>query len=111
MIKRTNQMIFMYNGEHYMKVVKERSRLGKSEADSKLRNQIIDYPLVGTQITNSKGKTYIVEQANKQWYNGYYIGILIQCNGSHAFIDIENINCEDEIVLQHIAKNKKEFNL
>ena len=105
--------ILIYDEDHYMKVVKQRSRLGLSEADSNLRNvELKNHPLVGTKIKSKwSGKEYIVEKVNKQWFNGFYLGMLLNNNDSHVFVYFENINCEDETVLEQIEKTKREFEL
>ena len=68
--KMSDGSVLMFDNSHYMKVVKQRSRLGLGEADSKLRNvEIKNHPLVGTKIKRKNGKEYLVEKVNKQWYD------------------------------------------
>ena len=105
--------VLMFDGDHYMKVVRERKWLGLGEADSKKRNvELKNHPLVGTKIKSKwSGKKYTVEKVNKQWFNGFYLGMLLENNGSHVFVYFENINCEDETVLEDIERTKKEFDI
>ena len=105
--------VLLYDKNHYMEVVKQRKWLGLGEVDSKKRNvELKNHPLVGTKIKSKwSGKKYTVEKVNKQWFNGFYLGMLLENNGSHVFAYFENINCEDETVLENIEKTKKEFDI
>ena len=96
-----------------MAVVRERKRLGLGESDSKQRNvELPHHPLIGTTIKSHwTHKEYTVKGVNKQWFNGFYLGMLLEHNGSHVFRYFENINCEDETVLEDIKATTNEFNL
>ena len=96
------------NNDLYYEVRKERERLGMP--NDSLNIVLDDYPLVGKRIRNNEtDKIYVIEQANKHWYVGWYIGLLIEQNGSHAFIWYENIDCWNDIVVDSIEKNKTKY--
>ena len=94
----------------YYEVRNERKRLGIP--NHSLNIVIEDYPLVGKRIRNNEtNKIYNIEQANKQWYVGWYIGLLIEQNGSHGFIWYENIDCWNDIMVSSIKKNKRQYTI
>lgn len=96
------------NNDLYHEVRKERERRGIP--NNSLNIVIRDYPLVGKKIRNNEtGKIYNIEQANKHWYCGWYVGLLIEQNGSHGFIWYENIDCWNDIVVDSIKKNKTKY--
>lgn len=77
--------------DHYRVIRKTRKR--KSLPVEELNIPLLDYNLIGHRLKSKKnGKIYLVEKANKQWYAGFYIGILLNHNGSHKFVYCENIN-------------------
>ena len=93
------------NHDLYYEIIKERKRLGMENANDNI--VIEDHPLVGKKIVDTTTeKEYNVEQVNKQWYGGWYIGLLIECNGSHGFIWYENVDCWNDSVTDSIKKNK-----
>lgn len=94
---------------HY-EVRNERKRLNIN--NHTLNIVIENYPLIGRKIRKEEtGVVYNIEQANKHWYCGWYIGLLIECDGSHAFIWYENIDCWNDIVVNSIEKNKTKYTL
>ena len=109
--KRDESGYFMVNLEHHFQVLRARKKLGLWEADRKLRNQEIkDHSLVGKYLFNkSKDEWYLVEKVNKQWYGGYYYGMLVQNNGSHAFVWFKNVNCLNKTVLESIKDAQETY--
>jgi hypothetical protein len=99
-----------FNHDLYYEVRNERKRLN---IDNHSLNIVLeDYPLVGRKIKNNEtGKIYNIEQANRHWHGGWYIGLLIEQNKSHAFIWFENIDCWNNIVVNSIEKNKTKYTL
>src|SRR5690606_31856302 len=57
----------------------------------------ICYPtheLVGASFKEKEtGKIYVAEKVCLQFYGGWYFGILLNCGGSHTFLDFENYSC------------------
>ena len=96
------------NLDLYYEVRNERKRLGIPNHST---NIVLEaHPLVGKRIQNNEtNKIYNIQQANKHWYTGWYIGLLIECNGSHAFIWHENIDCWNDIVVDSIEENKTRY--
>jgi len=111
-VKRTEDGSMMsFDYDHYWKVVHARRMVGKFKADSGLHNvEIKDHPLIGTKLVY-EDKIYLVEKVNKQWYNGYYLGFLLQRNGSHLFTPFENINCENECIIKQIDQARIKYSL
>ena len=96
------------NLDLYREVRNERKRLGTPNHSHNI--VLEDHPLVGKRIQNNKtGKIYNIQQANKQWYAEWYIGLLIEQNESMAFIWHENIDCWNDIVVDSIEKNKTKY--
>jgi hypothetical protein len=102
-----------FDSDHYLKVRRARKKLGFEESDNKLKNvKIKDHPYIGKTIKGkSDGKIYTIEGVNKQWYKGFYLGMLISHNGSHAFLYFENINSIDPTIIKSIAKFREDFDL
>jgi hypothetical protein len=66
--------------------------------------------LCGKRVKNREtGKEYNVERVYKEWYGGWYIKALLECNGSHAVRAWENINCFEPITLRQIKESWAEM--
>src|SRR5690606_32055099 len=57
------------------------------------------------------GNIYKVEKVCLQFYGGWYYGVLLNLNGSHCFLDYQNLSCINEIVIQHINDFHNRFEL
>ena len=98
------------NLDLYRQVRKERERLGIPNQNHNI--VLEDHPLIGKKIKKTEtGKIYNIEQVNQQWYAGWYIGLLIECNGSHGFLLNENIDCWNDIVVDSIKENKTKYTI
>lgn len=76
--------------------------------------KIDNHPMLGKKLKRVKdNKIYIIDSVCIHWYNigYYYIATLIDENGSHAVRFIENINCNNELVLEGIAEFNKDYKL
>lgn len=72
------------------------------------------HPMLGKKFRRVKDdKVYVMDSVSIHWYNmGYYYhGTLRDENGSHAVCLIENINCNDEIVLEGISRFKSRYKI
>lgn len=80
---------------------------------------LINHPLIGRKIFNKDrepisdndkyGNIGIIEQVLLDWFNGYYISILVSYNGSHGLNSWINVNCEDDIIIESIPENHKKL--
>ena len=96
------------NLDLYNAIRNERKRLGIPKHSHNIILE--DHPLVGKKIKKIEtNKIYNIEQVNQQWYAGWYIGLLIEHNGSHGFIWYENIDCWNDIVVDSIEENKTKY--
>jgi hypothetical protein len=68
------------------------------------------HPLVGkTLIEKKTGFIYIIEQVNLQFYGGWAYHVLINHNGSHAFLHWENLSSICETILEGIAETQDRY--
>lgn len=76
--------------------------------------KIDNHPMLGKKFKRVKdNKIYIMDSVCIHWYNvGYYYHATLRDeNGSHATVFIENINCNNELVLEGIAEFNKDYKL
>jgi hypothetical protein len=99
---------FYYNRGHEFEVWKARKARGMNISR---RESLLDHPLIGINFKNKRTeKFYKIEKVYKYWHMGWYISILfVDSKGSHGTAEIENINCFCDIILEHIKRNKDEF--
>lgn len=111
--KDSNGGICYFNLDHYFKVREARTQCGLGELDDKLNNvEIKEHPFLGKYIyCHSSKKWYLIEKINKQWWAGYYYGMLLNCNDSHAFVYFENINSIHPIIIKFCEEFKENFDL
>ena len=96
------------NYDHYLRVRRARKKRGYDDGDK--TNVRIAHHLVGKYIYSKKRQRwYLIEGVNRQWYGGFYLGMLIQNSGSHTFIYFENINSISDCICEIIEDTKKEF--
>ena len=101
------------NFSHYQRVRNARRELGLGEFDKSVSNRAIDdHSYIGKEIFHRKrGVWYLIEGVNLQWYGGFYYGMLIQHNGSHAFKYFENVNSINRVVREAVQKFAEEFDM
>lgn len=59
--------------------------------------------LMGAKFQEKEsGNIYVVEKVCLQFYGGWYYGVLLNHNGSHCFVDFQNLSCINETITQHI---------
>ena len=81
-----------FNTDHYMKVRKERARLGLKLFEN---TEIDGHHLVGKKIKSEySGEIGFVESVYKCWHEGYYISLMLNFSGSHAFVPYEKVTNE-----------------
>ena len=117
-----------YNFNHYMKVFKAYKRTSDSYIKTihflqtiKLIPKkyifqfkegsglvITNHPKLGTKVAEGN-EVAIIERVVLHYHNGWYIGYLLNFNGSHAFKMAENINCSDITTLNSIKEYKKNY--
>jgi hypothetical protein len=76
--------------------------------------KIDEHPMLGKKFRRVKdGKVYVMDSVCIHWYNiGYYYHATLRDeNGSHAARFIQNINCDNKLVLSGIYKFDKEFQM
>jgi hypothetical protein len=76
--------------------------------------RIDNYPMLGRKFRKIKtGEIYIMDSVCIHWYNVgfYYHATLRDEKNSHATVLIENINCNNEIILEGIRRFKTEYEL
>lgn len=76
--------------------------------------KIDNHPMLGKKFKRVKdNKIYIMDSVCIHWYNvGYYYHATLRDeNGSHAVRFIENINCNNELVLEGIDEFNKDYKL
>ena len=76
--------------------------------------KIDNHPMLGKKFKRLKdNKIYIMDSVCIHWYNvGYYYHATLRDeNDSHAARFIENINCNNELVLEGIAEFNKDYKL
>ena len=121
----------IFNEKLYLKVLKERDRLGLPSFDDIYpeSGRIFNHELENRKIKNvENGKEYTIQSVHKHWYHGWYYMILacslyktksdllktdtIDGKGyarSHVSILWENISCINDSILESIAENRTEF--
>lgn len=69
------------------------------------------HPLLNRELHDNKtGKDYVVQGVYREFYEGYYVKILIRDqNNSHGVRYIENISCISDIILKGILESKKDL--
>lgn len=94
---------------HCYEVWKARKARGMSVKEVE-KQPLPDYPLIGRTLRSREdGDEYLVESASKQWWGGWYIVLLIQCNGSHAVRYWENINCYTPTILKAMEEAREDL--
>jgi hypothetical protein len=84
----------------------------KNKTQSTHNIKLENHPLLNRKIILTKeNKTYNIEGVYKQWYAGWYIILLIECNKSHTMLCWENINCIDSIITEQITENNIDYKL
>jgi len=76
--------------------------------------KIDNHPMLGKNFKRLKdNKIYIMDSVCIHWYNvGYYYHATLRDEkNSHATVFIENINCNNELVLEGIAEFNKDYKL
>lgn len=76
--------------------------------------KIDNHPMLGKKFKRVKdNKIYIMDSVCIHWYNvGYYYHATLRDEkNSHATVFIENINCNNELVLEGIAEFNKDYKL
>ena len=121
----------IFNEKLYLKVLKERDRLGLPSFDDIYpeSGRIFNHELENRKIKNvENGKDYTIHSVHKHWYHGWYYMVLAYslCETksevlrtdtidgkdyarSHAPIFWENISCINDSILESIAENRTEF--
>lgn len=94
--------------ELYTQIRKARRERGIPVAN--LNVQLEDHPYAGKKVIKTDtGEVGVVESVQKQWYDGWYIAVLINFDGSHALRTWENIDCRSANVLDIIAENREKL--
>ncbi len=87
------------NFDLVMEVFRARKNVGELRAENSIK-----HPMIGrTLIEVATGKRYLVEKAVRNWYWGWYVGLLIQNNNSHCLIHWENHSSNESSILSGIA--------
>ena len=97
-----------YDLNHYYEIIKARKAMGYEKVDTNI--EVKDYFLLGKKMKNTEtGNIYNIEKVRKQWYGGWYILLLIECNKSHTTVFWENINCIHDTICDSIERNKTKY--
>lgn len=76
--------------------------------------KINNHPMLGKKFKRLKdNKTYIIDSVCIHWFESgyYYHATLRDKNNSHVTCFIENINCNNELVLEGISEFNKNYKL
>lgn len=96
-----------FDYEHWFKVY---SVLYDENKLLSTRNDSADHPLLNQFIQNkTTGRIYQVVKVKKTWYRGWFYSALIESDGSHRMVDIENISCHDKSSLASIKSFQDTF--
>jgi len=118
-----------FNEEHYHKY---RRAAGKQEKDGVFtvtrfpnglycfatkqwlgdNGRIDNHPMMNKKFKRiTDDKIYTIDSVSIHWYNigYYYVATLRDEKNSHAVAFIDNINCNNELILKGISKFKKEY--
>lgn len=101
-----------YNSSLLMDVLRARTLRGLKTISHTI--QLNDHPLLGKHLLRkSDGKVFVVEKAMRQWWWGWYVSLLIQCDGSHGqAVWWENISCaEDSSQVEWVQKNNADYEM
>lgn len=121
----------IFNEKLYLKVLKERDRLGLPSFDDIYpeSGRIFNHELENRKIKNVEtGQEYTIQSVHKHWYHGWYYMVLAYSlcetksellrtdtidgkdyTRSHAPIFWENISCINDSILESIAENRTEY--
>ena len=75
-------------------------------------NRIEGHQLIGMRLKQkSNGRVGVIEKVSEHWLIGRYLGILVNFNGSHAFMFWNNIDCENSETLSKINDTHDKYEL
>lgn len=76
-------------------------------------NIILEYhPLKRKKIKNRiTGEMYSIEKVVKQFYNGWYITLLLERNGSHDQLIWENLTSKEDWISEEILENQEMYEI
>lgn len=97
-----------YNMELYIKIKKERKKLGLKIQEPRY---ITDSILLKKKLKNKiTGKIYFVDSIKLSYQIGYYYTILYHDeNDSHGIIFWNNISCGDDTIINTLKKCEEKF--
>lgn len=98
-------IISEFDKDHWMKVYSERRKLGLPKQEDVIQKYLPNHYLLNARMVDmTTGKGYIVEKVFRQWYHGWFIGAILNHNGSHRVCYIENISCKDSTIIEAISE-------
>jgi len=107
-VQSPSTVFSQFNLDHWMKVKAERSRLGLARDPQRGPQEA--HPLLGKSVVDTRtGQRYLVERVSRDWFKGWFLVALMQCNGSHRTCVVSNLSCHDEGVLNQLADFKTHF--
>ena len=74
--------------------------------------ELANHPLKGRRLQKiSNGDVYTIQSVHKMWHKGYFLCLLTEKNGSHGQVYWENINCLEDMILNHIEEGRLQYTL
>lgn len=75
-------------------------------------NRIEGHELIGMKIEDkTNGRVGVIEKVSAQWFIGRFLGVLVNFNGSHAYIFWQNIDCEESDIVAKIDASHEKYRL
>lgn len=97
-----------FNMSHWLKVKAERSRLGLT--NQRQRGPGEPHALNGRDVVDTRnGQRFHVSQVYRDWYQGWFLVALLQCDQGPRTCVVDNISCQDDSILEQLAAFKTHF--